>query len=84
MNNGATKGGSPQAWQIVHDSPGLEGFWQLHTATKAGADHNVPDNFIANLDESTGFGISISADRDGGFTVTNERNQQSQSYKARK
>ncbi len=26
MNNGAKKGGSPAAWQTVHDSPGLLGF----------------------------------------------------------
>ena len=32
MNNGARKGGSPDAWQIVKDSPGLEDLWQLHYA----------------------------------------------------
>ncbi len=26
MNNGAHKGASPDAWQIVHDAPGLRGF----------------------------------------------------------
>src|SRR5205085_7981621 len=30
MNNGAHKGGKPEAWQTVHDSPGLEDLWQLH------------------------------------------------------
>ncbi len=37
MNNGATKGGNPDAWQVVHDVPGLEGLWQqLHTAEAGG------------------------------------------------
>ena len=30
MNNGAKKGGSPQAWQNIKTSPGLEDLWQLH------------------------------------------------------
>jgi competence protein ComEC len=80
MNNGATKGGIPSAWQIVHDSPGLQDIWQLHRAVNAGADHNAPEPFIANLDETTAFGIKLSAERDGSFTVVNARNGQSKRY----
>ena len=80
MNNGAKKGGTAPAWQIVHDSPGLLDFWQLHRAVDAGADHNVPESFIANLDETTAFGIKLSAERDGSFTVVNARTGQSKRY----
>src|SRR5438445_2149479 len=30
MNNGAKKGGSPEIWQTIHDTPGLQDLWQLH------------------------------------------------------
>lgn len=81
MNNGAKKGGTPRAWQTVHDSPGLEDLWQLHVAVDAGADHNAAERFIANVDETTGYGIKVSAGRDGAFTVTNERNGLSKTYR---
>jgi beta-lactamase superfamily II metal-dependent hydrolase len=64
MNNGPTKGGAPDAWQIVRDSPGLEDFWQGHYAVAkadgkgsfgksadAGPPRNSPKELIANLDE---------------------------------
>jgi len=82
MNNGAKKGGSPSAWQVVRSSPGLEDLWQVHYAVDGGRDHNVPESFIANMDETTSFGIKISANRDGSFTVTNGRNGQSKTYPA--
>ena len=84
MNNGAKKGGMPSAWRIIQDSPGLEDLWQLHYAVDAGADHNVPEPFIANLDETTAHGIHITAQRDGRFVVTNARNGQSKTYQPRR
>jgi competence protein ComEC len=83
MNNGATKGGIPSAWRIVRDAPGLQDIWQLHRAVNAGADHNAPEPLIANLDETTAFGIKISANRDGSFVVTNARNEQTKRYAPR-
>jgi competence protein ComEC len=83
MNNGAKKGGSADAWQVVHDSPGLEDFWQLHYAIDAGKDHNAAEQFIANLDESTAHGIKVTANRDGSFTVQNERNGMTKEYAKR-
>jgi beta-lactamase superfamily II metal-dependent hydrolase len=80
MNNGAKKGGTPAAWEVVHGAPGLLDLWQIHTAVDAGADHNVAEPFIANLDERTAFGMKVSASRDGSFTVTNARNGQSKKY----
>lgn len=80
MNNGAKKGGTPRAWQTVHDSPGLQDLWQLHFTVDAGAEHNVTERFIANMDETSGYGMKLSAQRDGSFTVSNERNGFSKHY----
>ena len=84
MNNGARKGGSPAAWQIVKDSPGVEDFWQLHYAMDGGKDHNVPDSFIANVDEHCeGKYLKLTAESDGSFTVFNSRNKFQKTYKAK-
>lgn len=84
MNNGPTKGGAPEAWQTVHDSPGLEDFWQGHYSVEAGDDHNAPEPFIANFDETkedcAAHWIKVSAMADGSFTVTNGRNGFSKTY----
>lgn len=79
MNNGATKGGSASAMRIVRDSPGLLDFWQLHYTKNAG-DANMPERMIANMDDSTAFGITVLAQRDGSFTVTNERTRETRKY----
>jgi competence protein ComEC len=82
MNNGAHKGGSPEAWQTVHDSPGLEDFWQLHYAEDAGKEHNMGDKFIANSGSSDGNYIKVIAEPDSTFTVENSRNKFKKEYKA--
>jgi competence protein ComEC len=84
MNNGAKKGGTPEAWQAIHSSPGLEGFWQLHYAVDGGPANNVAADFIANQDAVDGNWIKLSADPDGTFTVTNSRNGRSERYAATK
>jgi len=38
---------------------------------------------IANLDESAAHGIDVTVQRDGSFTVTNQRTKESRTYKAR-
>jgi competence protein ComEC len=84
MNNGAHKGGSPAAWQIVHDSPGLEDLWQLHYAIDGGKEHNVAEERIANLEEKcAGKYIKVMAEEDGTFTVVNARNGESKRYGGR-
>jgi competence protein ComEC len=84
MNNGARKGGSPEAWQIVRDTPGLEDLWQLHFAVAGGEAHNSPDTFIANTDEiCEGKWLRVTVDKDGAFTVYNARNKYEKSYPAR-
>jgi len=80
MNNGARKGGTPEAWQTVHDSPGLEDLWQPHRSVAGGADHNAPDALVANLDETTAHEITVSARRDGTFEVVNTRTDHRKRY----
>lgn len=82
MNNGTIKGGHPVAWQIVHDSPRLEDLWQLHYSLAGGKDHNVADEFIANVGgNDEGNYIKVSAEPDATFTVLNTRNNFEKTYK---
>lgn len=83
MNNGANKGGSPEAWQTVHDSPGLLDLWQLHFSVEGEKAHNEPDSFIANPEGAADAGhyIKVTAEADGTFTVLNSRTGQSKTYK---
>jgi len=82
MNNGAIKGGHPVAWQIVHDSPGLEDIWQLHYAVMSDKDHNVAEPFIANTETSDdGHYLKVLAEPSGTFTVINSRNNFQKTYK---
>jgi competence protein ComEC len=85
MDNGARKGGSAEAWQTIHGSPGLEDFWQLHYAVSGGKDNNTPDTFIANIDEAGDQGnwIHVTVHPDGSFTVINPRNKYSKTYAPR-
>jgi len=82
MNNGARKGGNPDAWQIVKDSPGIEDIWQLHYSMEGAKEHNAPDTFIANVDEfCEGKSLKLTAESNGTFTVTNNRNKFQKVYK---
>jgi beta-lactamase superfamily II metal-dependent hydrolase len=83
MNNGATKGASKPAWEVVRSSPGLLDLWQLHYAVNGGADHNVNERFIANPDQAKDQGnyLKLSAESNGNFTVTNQRNGETKTYK---
>jgi competence protein ComEC len=82
MNNGARKGGSPEAWQVVHDSPGLQDIWQVHYAMDGGKDHNSPEAMIANIydkDDEANW-LKVSAGADGEITVYNSRNKFEKTY----
>jgi competence protein ComEC len=84
MNNGAKKGGSPEAWSVVEKSPGLEDLWQLHTSEAGGVSHNVAEKFIANTgDADTGRAIELTARPDGSFSVTNTRNDFTRNYSSK-
>ena len=82
MNNGAHKGGSPEAWQTLHQSPGLEDLWQLHTAEDSDAAHNSPASRIANPAGSATDGayFKVVASSNGSFSVTNSRTGQTKEY----
>jgi competence protein ComEC len=82
MNNGARKGGVAEVWQLIHDTPGLEDFWQLHYSLAAAKDHNSADPFIANIDEvCEGQWLKVTVEKDGAFTVWNRRNKFEKKYK---
>lgn len=51
MNNGTRKGGAPEAFRVLHASPGLEDLWQLHWSYNTGLD-NAPAMFVANVEDS--------------------------------
>jgi len=84
MNNGERKGGSPEYWQTVHDAPGLIDFWQLHRSAEGGAEHNSPEQFLANVSETDhGHNLKMTVRADGSFKMTNERNGFTQEYPAK-
>ncbi len=84
MNNGAHKAGSPEAWQTVHESPGIEDLWMLHTAEDSDAAHNSAAPLIANLKGGAdGAYLKVVAHADGSFSVMNSRTGQTRQYPAR-
>jgi beta-lactamase superfamily II metal-dependent hydrolase len=50
MNNGTRKGGTPDAFAVLHETAGIEDLWQLHWSHNVGLE-NAPARFIANVDE---------------------------------
>ena len=81
MNNGPSTGGAPQAWETIHDSPGMLDLWQLHYAGANDKEHNTAEPYIANLnDRCNGDWIKVTAQSDGAFTVVNGRNQFAKTY----
>jgi competence protein ComEC len=84
MDNGAKKGGTPSAWDIIKSSPGLEDLWQLHFADEGGSAHNVATEFIANLDgPDVGNYLELIGKTDGSFEVLNSRTNKKKNYSAR-
>jgi competence protein ComEC len=51
MNNGTRKGGEPDAFRVLRESPDLEDLWQLHWSYNVGLD-NAPSTFLANVDDN--------------------------------
>ena len=85
FDNGPRKGASPAAWQVVHDSPGIEDLWQLHYAAENDRDHNIDADHIANVKENCeGKYLKATAESDGSFTVTNQRTGVQKTYPAKK
>ena len=91
MNNGARKGGDLPVLQTIKSAPGLEDLWMLHYSVAAGAEGNVEEPRIANLGDvadpavrDTGFGINVTVQPNGSFTVVNERNNLTKTYPVRR
>jgi beta-lactamase superfamily II metal-dependent hydrolase len=82
MNNGTHKAGSPEAWQTVHESPGIEDLYMVHTAEGSDAAHNSPQALIANPKGSATDGayFKVVAFFNGSFSVTNSRTGQTRMY----
>ena len=81
MDNGAHKAGSPEAWQTVHESPGLQDLWMLHTAEDSDAAHNSAEALIANpKGDGDGHYFKVVAHQDGSFSVMNSRTGQTKNY----
>jgi len=82
MDNGAVKGGTAEAWDTMHGTPGLADIWQLHFAVAGGPQHNSSENIIANMSEANdkAYGLKLVAHRDGHFEITNARNNYSKKY----
>lgn len=74
MNNGVTRGGSPDQFNTLWTQRTLEDVWQLHTSHNNGA-RNFPDDFIANTDDGTqtSHAIKLTAFEDGTFRMVNRR-----------
>ena len=82
MGNGPRKGGAPQTWATLRGAPGMEDIWQVHYSVAGGKEHNPPEDYIANLDGTDeAHWIKLSASSDGSFSVTNNRNGFSKTYK---
>jgi len=82
LNNGATKGGAADAFAMLHRARAdgsLEDVWQIDRSRNPGAE-NFPDDRIANLDDTTGYWIKMSANEDGSFQVTNQRTAARKTY----
>ncbi len=85
MDNGAKKGGSPVAWDVIEKTPGLEDLWQLHYSEEGGDAHNAAATFLANLQgPDTGNYLKVAASADGSFEVFNSRTRETKKYAAKK
>jgi len=82
MDNGAKKGGTPSAWDIIKASPHLEDLWQLHFSEEGGPAHNAAEPFIANLSgpEDAANYLQLTASTDGSFDVFNSRTHKAKHY----
>jgi competence protein ComEC len=80
--NGNRKGGDADVWTNLRSLPARADIWALHFNDPAGPEKNPPPDQIANLPGEDGMkNLRISADANGTFTVTNERNGFRKTYK---
>ena len=83
MNNGLTKGGSPDAFKALRGAPGLEDLWQMHASRNERA-VNAPEDLIANVDEGpTSYPLRLTASADGSYRIVNGRTGFAKAYRPR-
>jgi competence protein ComEC len=76
------RGNDPDVWAGLQALPTPPDIWLLHFNERSGPEKNPPPDFIANLPGTDGMkGLKISVSLDGSFTVANERNGFSKTYK---
>jgi competence protein ComEC len=75
MDNGEKKGGTIEAWDTIHSSPGLLDIWQVHFSAAGGKEHNTGEPLIANMSTEGDAGnyLKLTAHPDGHFEVSNPR-----------
>lgn len=84
VNNGAQKGLQPSAYETISKIPGIEAIWQEHLAVGSDAAHNTAVDRIANNEATDqGHWLKASVSKDGKFTITNSRNNHSETYQSR-
>jgi hypothetical protein len=79
MSNGPRKGAQGRTIETISRMPSTDG-WQLHRTTYRDS-LNVPDERIANLDQTTAAWIKLSASADGSLTITNGRTGTTKAYR---
>jgi competence protein ComEC len=82
MDNGEKKGGTVEAWDTIHASPGILDIWQSHLSAAGGKQHNTGDKMIANVksDPDAGNYLKLIAHPDGHFEIANPRTGYSKKY----
>ncbi len=80
-NNGATKGGDAEVFDVLKATPSVQQIWQLHAASRSPVKNPDPA-YIANLDAANDahHPLMIRVDRSGAVTVSNPRNGLSKTY----
>jgi beta-lactamase superfamily II metal-dependent hydrolase len=87
MNNGATKGGSPDVVRTLKALPSLEALYQGHRNTRSTPDDNTAPELIANLDAppaDNGHAITATIDPAArSFTVVNGRTGEARKFQVK-
>lgn len=84
VNNGASKGLQPSAYELISHIDGIRGVWQVHQSVGSDASHNTTEDRVANNEAAdAGHWLKASVTSDGTVTMLNSRNNYSESYKPR-
>lgn len=84
MQNGPTKGGDKEVFEVVNTYPNMKTLWRTHYSIRY-PDLNPDMNYIANPNwlPDQYYSLNLDIAPSGKFTVTNTRNNFTRSYTAR-